>query len=81
MLPWPCNPLYHTPQGVLGEVLPPPEGAASAGCLLFVGGGGGGGEEAEAVQLVRWRLPLPEGIGQWVLLCRLAGAGAGRAGG
>ena len=28
------------------------------------------GAPAEALALVRWTLPLNEGTGQWVLLCR-----------
>lgn len=57
------------PQGVLGEVSPLPEGLPSTDALWTVPPG----EDIEHVQLVRWRLALPDGVGQWVLLCRMAG--------
>lgn len=64
--PWPhC---WHV-QGVLGEVLPLPEGLSSADSLWALPPG----EDIEQVQLIRWRLSLPDGAGQWILLCRLAG--------
>ena len=61
-------------QGVLGEVVPLPEGLASTDALWTVPPG----EDIEHVQLVRWRLGLPDGVGQWVLLCRMAGEAAAR---
>ncbi|PRW56624.1 Nucleoporin NUP188 like isoform B [Chlorella sorokiniana] len=58
------------PQGVLGEVLPLPEGLSSIDGLWALPPG----EDIEHVQLIRWRLSLPDGAGQWILLCRLAEA-------
>ena len=58
-------------QGTLGEVIPLPEGLASADSLWTVAAG----EDIEHVQLVRWRFALPDGVGQWILLCRVAGEG------
>lgn len=56
-------------QGVLGEAMPLPEGLLSTDSLWTVPVG----EDVEHVQLVRWRLALPPGVGQLVLLCRMAG--------
>lgn len=55
---------------MLGEVLPLPEGLTSADSLWAVAPGA----DIESVQLIRWRLTLPDGAGQWILLCRLAEA-------
>lgn len=50
-------------------MLPLPEGLSSTDGLWVLPPG----EDIEHVQLVRWRLSLPDGVGQWILLCRLAG--------
>ena len=72
-----CVPCAGWLQGTLGEVIPLPEGLASADSLWTVAAG----EDIEHVQLVRWRFALPDGVGQWILLCRVAGEGwAGWAG-
>lgn len=55
---------------MLGEILPLPEGLPSADSLWTLPPG----EDLERVQLIRWRLTLPDGAGQWILLCRLAEA-------
>lgn len=61
-------------QGVLGEVLPLPEGLAGSSGAQLLGGSMAllalGESGLEALALVRWTLPLAEGTGQWVLLCR-----------
>lgn len=62
--------LLNPPQGVLGEVVPLPDGLTSTDSLWALPPG----EDIEHVQLVRWRLSLPDGAGQWILLCRLAEA-------
>jgi hypothetical protein len=56
-------------QGIVGEVSPPPEGLASSGALWVLPEDA----DAESLSLVRWRLQLPDGAGQWVLLARMAG--------
>ncbi|KAL4443613.1 hypothetical protein ABPG75_011350 [Micractinium tetrahymenae] len=58
------------PQGVLGEVSDLPEGLSSTDALWTLPAG----EDIEHVQLVKWRLALPDGVGQWILLCRMAEA-------
>ena len=55
---------------MLGEVVPLPEGLTSTDGLWALPAG----EDIEHVQLLRWRLSLPDGAGQWILLCRLAEA-------
>ena len=50
-------------------MLPLPEGLSSTDGLWALPPG----EDIEHVQLIRWRLSLPDGAGQWILLCRLAG--------
>ncbi|PSC72509.1 exostosin-like glycosyltransferase isoform B [Micractinium conductrix] len=58
------------PQGALGEPAPLPEGFSSTDALWTVAAG----QDVDHVQLVRWRIKLPDGVGQWILLCRLSEA-------
>lgn len=52
----------------MGEVLTLPEGAYGLNEALLLAGTGA--PVADSILLVRWKLPLAEGTGQWVLLCR-----------